>query len=202
MQPYELASSYHTETFSNIDRHFARFLAGLCEKDDPDIFLGAALVSQAVGKGDVYLDLAQLAGKPLAETLGNELQLQCPELTAWTQKPGEYCPLILDHKNRLYLYRYWDYEKKLADAIIKRAQEEINTVDITLLQESLQRLFPQHSGAGIDWQKVAAFTAAFKKLCVISGGPGTGKTFTVAKILALQNGLFIHLEDWPVLSER
>jgi len=194
MDKYDITTLYHNGKFSNIDFHFARFIIGLCENDDPDIFMGAALVSNAAGKGDVYLDLAKVADKPLSETMENESQLKCPELTVWTQKlysssvvgkPGEYCPLILDHKHRLYLYRYWDYEKKLSDSIIKRAQENINTVDITLLQESLKRLFPKISGTGIDWQKVAALTATFKKFCVISGGPGTGKTFTVAKILAL-----------------
>ena len=194
MNEYDINILYHSGLFSNIDLHFARFITGLCENYDPDIFMGAALVSNAAGKGDVYLDLAKVADKPLSETMENESQLKSPELTVWTEKlysssvvgkPGEYCPLILDHKNRLYLYRYWDYEKKLSDSIIKRAQEDINTVDITPLQESLKRLFPRISGPGIDWQKVAALTATFKKFCVISGGPGTGKTFTVAKILAL-----------------
>lgn len=194
MNQDDIATLYHSGIFNNIDFHFARFITGLCQNDDLDIFLGAALVSNAAGKGDVYLDLAEVADKPLSETMENEPQLYCPELVVWTQKlysssavgePGEYCPLILDHRNRLYLYRYWEYEKKLSDAIIKRAQEEINTVDITLLQASLKRLFPKISDSDIDWQKVAALMATFKRFCVISGGPGTGKTFTVAKILAL-----------------
>ena len=194
MNEYDINTLCHSGIITNIDFHFARFITNLCERYDPDIFMGAALVSNAAGNGDVYLDLSKVADKPLSETMENESDLQCPELTVWTEKlysssvvgkPGEYCPLILDHKNRLYLYRYWDYEKKLSDSIIKRAQENINTVDITLLQDSLKRLFPGISGTGIDWQKVAALTATFKKFCVISGGPGTGKTFTVAKILAL-----------------
>ncbi len=49
----------------------------------------------------------------------------------------------------------------------------------------MQRLFPAPASNGIDWQKVAALTATLNKFCLISGGPGTGKTFTVAKILAL-----------------
>ncbi|MBC8431735.1 MAG: exodeoxyribonuclease V subunit alpha, partial [Desulfobacterales bacterium] len=177
-----------------IDFHFARFISGLCPHDDPDIFMGAALVSNAAGNGDIYLDLALSAGKPLGESLGAESRLRCPELNAWTEKlhaspvvgsPGELRPLILDKKNRLYLFRYWNYEKKLADLILKRAQEHIGVIDESLLRNSLQRLFPEVSDNGIDWQKVAALAAILKKFCLISGGPGTGKTFTVANILAL-----------------
>ena len=194
MKSHNRSILYHAGIMREIDFHFARFISGLCPHDDPDIFMGAALVSNAAGNGDIYLDLALSAGKPLGESLGAESRLRCPELNAWTEKlhaspvvgsPGELRPLILDKKNRLYLYRYWDYEKKLADRILKRAQEHIGVIDESLLRNSLQRLFPEVSDNGIDWQKVAALAAILKKFCLISGGPGTGKTFTVANILAL-----------------
>jgi len=194
MNSHNRSILYHAGIMREIDFHFARFISGLCPHDDPDIFMGAALVSNAAGNGDIYLDLALSAGKPLGEGLGAESRLRCPQLNAWTEKlhaspvvgsPGELRPLILDKKNRLYLYRYWDYEKRLADLILKRAQEHIGVIDESLLRNSLQRLFPEASDNGIDWQKVAALAATLNKFCLISGGPGTGKTFTVAKILAL-----------------
>ena len=54
-----------------------------------------------------------------------------------------------------------------------------------LLQQGLSRIFPPDKNAQVDWQKVAAFAAVKRRFCVITGGPGTGKTTTVAKILAL-----------------
>ena len=194
MNTHNRSILYHAGIIREIDFHFARFISGLCPHDDPDIFMGAALVSNAAGNGDIYLDLALSAGKPLGEGLDAASRLRCPELNAWTEKlhaspvvgsPGELRPLILDKKNRLYLYRYWDYEKKLADLIFKRTQEHIGVIDESLLRNSLQRLFPEAASNGIDWQKVAALAATLNKFCLISGGPGTGKTFTVAKILAL-----------------
>ncbi len=194
MNTHNRSILYHAGIIREIDFHFARFISGLCPHDDPDIFMGAALVSNAAGNGDTYLDLALSAGKPLGEGPGDASRLRCPELTAWTAKlhaspvvgsPGELRPLILDKKNRLYLYRYWDYEKKLADLIFERTQEHIEVIDESLLRNSLQRLFPEDASNGIDWQKVVALTAILNKFCLISGGPGTGKTFTVAKILAL-----------------
>jgi exodeoxyribonuclease V alpha subunit len=54
-----------------------------------------------------------------------------------------------------------------------------------LLAGKIKTLFPAKSGSEVDWQSVAAFAAAQKKFCVISGGPGTGKTHTLVLILAL-----------------
>jgi exodeoxyribonuclease V alpha subunit len=96
-------------------------------------------------------------------------------------RPGEFRPLILDDHGRLYLYRYWDYETRLADDLLARAVD-IEHVDEALLMAGLARYFPDPRDAG---QKHAAAMAVLRRLCVISGGPGTGKTTTVVKILAL-----------------
>ncbi len=182
------------EYLNDIDVHFARFITGLDRSDDPDIFLAAALVSRATGSGDGYLDLNSVAEKPILFQLDGENELNSPKLSEWLIKlrqtrvvgrPGEFRPLIIDKKNRLYLYRYWDYEKKLSTAILTRIKDNIQGIDIPLLRDSLERLFPENQDDIFDWQKVAAVIAAFKKICVITGGPGTGKTFTMAKILAL-----------------
>ena len=102
-------------------------------------------------------------------------------------RPGEYKPLILNGP-RLYLYRYWEYEKKLIDFLKERTAEEALPADEGSLRSGLARLFPSPDPGETDWQKVAALASAWKRFCVISGGPGTGKTFTVAKILAFLLG--------------
>ncbi len=185
---------YKKGYLTDIDVFFANFIADLSNNDDQDVRLAAALVSSATGRGDVYLDLGSLAEKPMFHESDQEEPARHPKLLTWSQKirqspavgrPGDFRPLILDQKNRLYLYRYWDYEKKLSDAIINRAKVVIENVDLDVLKDSLKRLFPQNKDHGFTWQKVAALIATFKRFCVITGGPGTGKTFTVAKILAL-----------------
>ncbi|MCP4715275.1 MAG: exodeoxyribonuclease V subunit alpha, partial [Deltaproteobacteria bacterium] len=149
----------------------------------------------------ICLDLTELAGRPLAQffsvrrdeaeaALGVAL---APELTRWieclekspvTGRPGQYRPLVLDGRRRLYLYRYWNYEQQLAAAIRTRLSSDNATCNRELLRTGLQRYFA-NPGTVPDWQKVAAFAALTNKFCVISGGPGTGKTFTVTNILAL-----------------
>ena len=137
------------------------------------------------------MDLSTLAGKPLADGGANDLN--CPEWAPWKKvlesspvvgRPGDYRPLILDGTH-LYLYRYWNYEKRLAGFLKARACSRGEEIDEPLLKAGLSRLFPEDRQKETDWQKVAAFASVVKNFCVISGGPGTGKTFAVAKILAL-----------------
>ena len=178
---------------TSLDFHFASFMTRLSGVANPELFLAAALVSKFTVEGHTCLDLSSLAGKPLLNENGNALCV-CPELLFWRKileqstvvgKPGEFMPLILDDKSRLYLFRYWEYEKKLAEGIRNRAKQNADGVDINLLAESLDRLFQKNQNPDPDWQKVAAATSVLKKFSVISGGPGTGKTFTVVKILTL-----------------
>ena len=100
-------------------------------------------------------------------------------------RPGDFKPLVLDESGRLYLHRYWKYETALAEAIARLAKETAPLVDQQELQKGLTRLFPRNGGEDVDWQLVAAFAAIRKRLCIISGGPGTGKTRTVVVLLAL-----------------
>ena len=183
-----------SEYLSEIDIHFGKFITGLDKNDHPDIFIAAALVSRATGDGDGYLDLNSIDRNPILPDINGEDRFKYPQLSEWLKtlsqsrvvgSPGEFRPLILDKKNRLYLYRYWDYENRLSSTIKSRIKEDIQGIDRSILKDSLNRLFPNNGTNEFNWQKVAGVIAAFKKFCVITGGPGTGKTFTTTKILAL-----------------
>jgi exodeoxyribonuclease V alpha subunit len=194
MNKNDLLRLHQAGLLTDIDIHFAGFMANLADSNYQEVFLGAALVSNVTGKGDVCLDLAPFAGKTLLEKDEEKDAVICPGLSVWADnlmsarivgRPGDLCPLILDEENRLYLYRYWEYEKKLSDSIKERAKEDISGLNLSLIKDSIKRLFPERMDSDMNRQKVGAITSAFKKFCVISGGPGTGKTTTVAKILAL-----------------
>jgi exodeoxyribonuclease V alpha subunit len=94
-------------------------------------------------------------------------------------------PLVLDAAGRLYLRRYFELEQSLATNLRARAAVEL-PVDETRLRGDVARLFPPR--AEPDWQRVAAVTAVVRGLCVVSGGPGTGKTTMVVRVLALLAG--------------
>jgi exodeoxyribonuclease V alpha subunit len=93
------------------------------------------------------------------------------------------CPLILDADGRLYLHRYFDYERRLARRLMQAAGAPPRTIDPTA-RDRLQTLFPPTTHGEVDWQKIAAAMALRNGLTVISGGPGTGKTTTVVNLIA------------------
>ena len=183
-----------SEIFSEIDTHFAKFITRLDNKNDPDIFLGAALVSHATGNGDVCLELSGARDQLLSAFADDDPPFQLSSPNEWEEKlissrvvgrPGELFPLILDKKCRLYLSRYFEYEKSLSETIKEKAGKRTGEFDRIRLSEGLKRLFPTEQDQQPNRQKVAAVVAVLNQFSIISGGPGTGKTFTVAKILAL-----------------
>ncbi len=91
-------------------------------------------------------------------------------------------PLILDRANRLYLYRYWMDEKRVASYLINRSWF-FESVDMELLWKGIQRWFEKSEV--MNPQQIGALIAVCSSLCLITGGPGTGKTSLVVKILAL-----------------
>jgi exodeoxyribonuclease V alpha subunit len=152
----------------------------------PVVLASAALLCMALDQGDVCLPLARLAGqRPWPEHA-----FSLPALADWQAQlgasplvggDGDFTPLILDH-GRLYLARYQAYERHLATQLLQRAGD-LPVVDEAQLSESLSRLFAFNQQQP-DWQRLAAAQAVRRRLAVISGGPGTGKTTTVVRLLA------------------
>lgn len=171
--------------FNDIDHQFASFICRQAGTEDQLLWCAAALLSRGVVGGDVCLDLAGALEDGSANGHGID------GLESWTRRlrshsvvcaPGGFAPLVLDEANRLYLHRYWRYEDELAASILQRGAAV--EFDRKLLAAGLARLFPK-GGGETDWQRVAALAAVTRRFCVISGGPGTGKTSTVVKVLAL-----------------
>ncbi len=189
-----ITALYRSGYFSGLDIQFAEFAARLSEDNDIHLMMGAALLSRVCRNGDICLDLEIYSGKHVMQNNETDPPVIFPELNTWKKKltsshvvglPGEKKPLILDENNRLYLFRYWEYEKRLADYLKRKARGKNLKVDHTMLKDGIQRLFPGEHSKTTDWQKIAAASAVLNKLCIITGGPGTGKTFTVAKIISL-----------------
>ncbi|MDH4558973.1 exodeoxyribonuclease V subunit alpha [Pseudomonas sp. BN417] len=171
-----------------LERHFAESLHRLDPQAPEPVLAAAALCCQALGAGDVCLPLARVAGQLLFAESGPGVQ--APALPAWIDAlqasslvaaPGGYAPLTLDGA-RLYLSRYHAYEAQLAESLLQRADARPE-VDEAQLAESLVRLFARNTQQP-DWQRLAAAQAVRRNLAVISGGPGTGKTTTVVRLLA------------------
>jgi exodeoxyribonuclease V alpha subunit len=155
------------------------------------LWLAAALVSAVSCQGSVCLDLSMVAGCGIVPFQPESGPLQPPPLGEWLRlladcatvgKPGDYTPLVLDTAGRLYLHRSWDYERRVAEGILARSA--VLSFDAARFSASLDSYFPLTGDDG-DLQREAAQAALSRRFAVISGGPGTGKTSTVARILAL-----------------
>lgn len=177
-----------------MDCHFARFLTSLSGKNIPELFYACALLSHHVAEGHICLDLKTWERRRIIADDECRDFFTAPKLKDWRVKlsdcqvvgmPGEFKPLILDEQSRLYLYRYWEYETILAERIKRFAFHPPGTMIRRPDIRCVARLFPGTFEQEPDWQKIAALMACFKPFLVVSGSPGTGKTTTVAGILAL-----------------
>jgi len=173
--------------FEAIDYHFARFVTRSVGCDNETVMLAVALTSRHTRMGHVCFDL----NNPGLDKEAADILSALPKPDAWRSfllesgcvgMPGETKPLILDEHNRLYLYRMYAREQKLAKYLLERAAQTTIPEDAVLLTQSMKRLFPDGTDARL---RLAAYSAALKPLCIIGGGPGTGKTTTAARILAL-----------------
>lgn len=169
-----------------IDYHLARMLIARFGGDESSALL-YALVSACTGEGHACLDLACLAGLPICcrhPGLAGELAAVAGPGGA-IGEAGDYLPLIRE-QDRLYLHRYHVFESVIASHLSRRLASPADApvpeeVGRALLESGA---FPAGDG-GTDWQRVAAAMAALQGLTIISGGPGTGKTTTVAGLLVL-----------------
>jgi exodeoxyribonuclease V alpha subunit len=176
---------------SSLDHHFADFVSRMEGKPCDGLWIAAALVSSLSCGGHVCLDLTNPVGYGIVPFQPGGEPLHTPPAERWQEllsgcttvgRPGDYTPLVQDAAGRLYLHRSWDSERRVAEGILARSAPL--SVDSAALAAGLDRYFPPE-GDEPNLQKEAALASLSRRFTVISGGPGTGKTTTVARILAL-----------------
>ncbi|MDF0532302.1 exodeoxyribonuclease V subunit alpha [Tsukamurella sp. 8F] len=177
---------------ASADTHVARAMGRLGGETDESVLLAAALATRAVRQGSVCIELSRM--REVGVDSGGEVDvyaLPWPDLAevlaALERSPlivgspaGPLRPLHLSG-DLLYLDRYYRQEEAVREILDNRAGPAPG-VDADRLAEGLRRFFPE---PGTDRQRVAAAVAVLSATSVIAGGPGTGKTHTVARILAL-----------------
>jgi len=194
MNKYSITCLFNRGFVNSIDLALGRFVQRLEPRANPWVATTAALVSQAAARGHVCLDLSHThaRGVPSAENDGLltidmtlDQWLECLKESATIGRPGTLRPLILDG-TRLYLHRLWHYENTLAKRIMTRIRQKPWPVfDMDRLRATLLHYFRDPA----DEQFQAAMTAATTALCIISGGPGSGKTYTIARIMMMLKAL-------------
>ena len=197
-----------------LDSALAAFMLELDLTACPALLVSTAILAHMDGRGHTCLPLRLLISNP-DEVLAWPLQAQVELQSLWSSLPGTFAnwlddlrssplvrsaadgedlgqPLVLSHAEGdplLYLRRYWLHEQKVVQQILQRCASS-QTVDEPLAAQWLNRLFDPEAKTGTDadevnWQKLACAVALRASLTVITGGPGTGKTYTAARLLAL-----------------
>jgi exodeoxyribonuclease V alpha subunit len=194
-----------------LDKAFVAFLHERDPQGDPLVLLAAALTSHQLGHGHVCLDLFETLKEPdfalslppegdvqtgamllpsqLLEALDGEAWCKALQASSLVEHAGQSSadaasrPLVLSER-RLYLRRYWTYERRIDGALRQRlAVAEATPAD---LPARLNGLFGSPAqNAPVDWQKLACALATRGAFSIVTGGPGTGKTTTVVRLLAL-----------------
>jgi len=198
---------------SAADIHVARRLCALASERDDAVQLAVALAVRAPRLGHVHVDLARIQGTAAVD--GDEPvdlgALPWPEVPAWVTTVSA-SPLVATERaanaggagaagsaggredtrtpvrplrlrdSWLYLDRYWAEELAVAAALLRRTGSPGTPPDERALADGLTRLFTGDAG---DRQRAAASAAVTERFAVVAGGPGTGKTTTVARIVAL-----------------
>lgn len=210
-----------------LDLAFTRFIQQEVPAAGPGLLLATALASHQLGRGHVCLDLEAalqdpgavlslppddepgpqasdlvkpadlLSGLSLAQWLS---QLDCPAAI----RHGEgTTPLVLYH-HRVYLRRYWQHER-CVERTIEARLHRTSTLALpspARLKQWLDTVFPGAGPGGVYWQKIAGAVAARSAFSVITGGPGTGKTTAVVRVLALLQALALHNDQAKPLVIR
>lgn len=203
-----LQSALAQKRLRALDVAFADFLAERDPGLDPALYWLAALVSRQLGEGHPCLDLRLLpdllAEQPwpepwhtLAAAVHDDGNLHVPasRLLAGADGLPADAPLVLDGP-RLYLRRCWDQERAVARGLQHLLARE--PAPPAPLRTELDRLFPPADAATPDWQRIACALAARSGFAVITGGPGTGKTTTVVRLLGLLQTLHLREHDTPL----
>ncbi len=201
------------------EARLAERLGRIGGEDHPHVLLAAALALRGPRYGHVCVELDRIAAHVAVEPQPRGWQgtgeetleveaLPWPSTDRWREvlsasplvRSGSAAatPLVMDG-TRLYLDRYWQYEQRLAAALEGRAAawEDGPTASAPAVVEWLDELFGP--ARELDRQRLAAAVALTRRLTVIAGGPGTGKTYTVARVLALLHRAALAAADDRVL---
>ncbi len=185
------------------DYYFALSVSRVFPQASPLTLILAALTSQALSRGMIFLDIAGFTETPFQEeispVLSSDSGFCLPESDRWIQElqtcsggsiliqtsdsinepppsHSPHCPLILDEKGCLYLAKYFYFRIRLAENIHSRLEAAPLDISRSHLIETIEKIFQGQDPNACAPQKLAVEQALLHRFSLISGGPGTGKT--------------------------
>ncbi|HET8941753.1 MAG TPA: AAA family ATPase, partial [Rudaea sp.] len=177
----------------SIDRTLARWVR---ERSGSELVARAAYaVSVAEGEGHACAALA-------ADTSFDAAQLRALRGHAWVGDGSTFTPFVCDAKANFYTWRNWQHETCLAKALLERAQARTLPIEANALATDIAELFADEIAQATRWQRVAVAAMPGAHVFVLTGGPGTGKTTVVLRMLLelLHHASACALPDHPAIA--
>lgn len=173
----------------NIHKHFANFFK------DENLYPIAYLLSKKLSEGHICIDANEIDKEEIDDSDEMDINVDGAVNSYFVTKEGNERKPFIFFNNKFYIYRYFKYETniiyKINRIIEMEKQLEANRFQFLYEPSTRELLKELYSGAkaGVndktDWQFVGTILSFLHNFTIITGGPGTGKTTTVAKILAL-----------------
>ncbi|MCD4676987.1 MAG: AAA family ATPase [Desulfobacula sp.] len=187
---FELDNLFDQHFFSNLDYFFARSMAAAFDEKEPIVLVSCALVSKSLFEGHICLDIKEMSAiVRLVSQTGND-RVKFPDLTTWISalqktliiSDNIQTPLVMDSDHRLYFSKYYDFQNRLTKNIAQRIILIPSNMGEAAVDQLLESYFIKSDDKHIIHQKSAVKNAVLNQFTVISGGPGTGKTFVTTII--------------------
>jgi exodeoxyribonuclease V alpha subunit len=145
--------------------------------------------SELVARAAFAVSVAEGAGHACA-ALGDDEAFSAMDIAAlrehaWVSAGNTFAPFVLDDHRHLYTWRNWQHERRLAAGLLMRVRGSEPSIVASEIATSVAELFAGENGPATQWQRVAVAAAPGSKLFVVTGGPGTGKTATVLRLLLM-----------------
>lgn len=162
-----------------IDQSLARWVSQ--RTGSPLLAAAVRAASRAEGHGHS----CAMLGEPQSDVTFDTEALETLHQHDWVGDGTHFTPFVLDAHERFYLWRNWQHEEKLAAAVLARCSQRTMPIPADTLTADLETLFAGMPAGPTDWQRAAVAAVPGARFFVLTGGPGTGKTTTVVRMLLM-----------------
>lgn len=189
---FDLDVLFESGCFSNLDYHFAKSMARIFSEQSTIVKTSCALLSKALAQGHICLDLEKILSGSHSLSMHNDQKILFPDASTWKTELNisdmvsgcTETPLVLDDKDGstlVYIARYYDFQNRLAENIASRVTINPSCSNEQSINRMIDSFFIGDESQ-VLCQKNAVKHAVTHPFTIISGGPGTGKTYVTSII--------------------